>query len=278
MRINGTVHVAVLLLALATSALAIAGTLPALISFDGDTIGATPSLGGPNQPSALEQNGVSIRVESSAFGITTKPVVLRGTAWYDYGSVVYTFPNTQKLRVEATFSADRLFDGYILETAVPLAILTRLILLSDGNVYAESQSGTNRPLLGRYAPNQPFRVRIDIDVVTQTWAFTLDGEMNGFADNPTIQGLRFVNSPQVIPSVGSVYASLNIFPTAQSALGAAVAYDDIYVQDLNLPPLVPSAPIPTISLTALSLLAASVGLAGVGAFRRRNDHRHSTVL
>ena len=239
MRINGTVHVAVLLLALATSTLAVAGTLPVLISFDGDTIGATPSLGGPNQPSALEQNGVSIRVESSAFGITTKPVVLRGTAWYDYGSVIYTFPNTQELRVEATFSADRLFDGYILETAVPTAILTRLILLSDGNVYAENQSQTNRPLLGKYAPNQPFRVRIDIDVVTQTWAFTLDGEMNGFADNPTIQGLHFVNSPQVIPSVGSVYASLNIFPTAQSALGAAVAYDDIYVQDLILPPLVP---------------------------------------
>jgi hypothetical protein len=230
----GHVIVAVLAaacIALAPAADSIATTLPSLISFTGDTVGSPPMVSGPNQPTGVISSGVNVQVQPSALGIATKPVVLRGTGWYDYGAVSYEFPDVEHYRVEATISVDRLFDGFLLQTVGQHALQARLVVLSDGNIYAETDSTTNRPLLGTYSPNQPFRVRIDVDVAAQTWAFTLDPEMNGFADDAAIQGLAFLNWPIYAPG-GIVYASLDIFPTTQSASGAVAAYDDILVQAL----------------------------------------------
>jgi hypothetical protein len=214
------------------------------VNFDSDTPGQPPSTGGPSQPTFLESElGTSILVQASANGVPTQPVVITAQAASQFASVTTLFDPVPEglVRIEATAAFDRLADGLFLQTTAesgpyPSAVVTRLITTDRGEI----QDDITRTLVGRYAPNRPFVVRVDIDMSATTWSVAVDPEMNGFDDNPTIPGLPFENPPADLPTVGAVWASLSLFPTL-SVGRTAVAYDDIRV-------LVP-APVPTVIST-----------------------------
>lgn len=202
------------------------------IDFNEDTPGQPPATGGPGQPSYLvSQSGTSILVQASANGITTQPVVLTVQGADPFADVHTRFDPVSEgiVRVEATVSFDRLEDGYFLQTTAgsgtnPTAVVTRLITRDFGEI----QDHVSRTRIGTYLPNEPFRIRVDIDMSANTWSATVDNELNGFEDDPTISGLPFQNPVNVLPTVGGVSASLNLFPTL-SVAPTSVAYDDIRV-------------------------------------------------
>ena len=198
--------------------------LPATIDFDDDVPGLPPSTGGLNQPTSLSvPSGTRITVKSAANSITTQPVVLTSSG--DYVTVNYSFPEVKILRVEATVSFNRFFDGYFLQTSrsVGSAVVTRLLAFSTGEIKAETSSNSGRVTVGRYAPNKPFKVRLDIDLENGRWSSLLD-------DRRTTD-LPFVNDLSRIPGVGTVLASLRVFPT-ESVGPTIVAYDDISITEI----------------------------------------------
>jgi hypothetical protein len=200
----------------------------ALITFDSDVPGQPPATGGINQPSFLIASpGTTILVQSSAHGISTKPVVVSAGGPNQFATVAYAFQAVTSgiLRVEATVAFDRLMNSLFLETSVAQSsvLVTRLFLSSAGVI----QDDITRTTVGQYAANQPFRVRVDIDMTAKSWSAAIDNELNGFDDDPVASDLQFVNPPYGIPSVGRVYASF--YTLGDAALGGAVAYDDIRV-------------------------------------------------
>ena len=201
-----------------------AGTLPACITFDGDTVGTAPSTGGTNQPSALDITGDgSITVESSSNGMNTKPVVLCAPGG-EYLSVNYYFEPVAAsgiVRVEATVSIDSYLSGYFLQTSVPTAVFSRFGISCDGTI--NDYAGT---VVGTYTPNAPFRVRMDVDLDSMLWAATIDNETDGFGNDVTFENLAFCNDHSVLPELGAVHASLNAFGTQEST---TLAYDDISI-------------------------------------------------
>ena len=211
-----------------------ASTLPEVVhvSFDGDTPGQPPQTGGPNQPTYLEiRPGTSILVHATAIGITTQPAVITAQTAGQYASIATLFNPVSGgvVRIEATAAFDRLVDGYFFDTTAgsgpfPFAVVTRLITRDLGVI----QDDGTRTTVGTYAPHQPLRFRIDIDMATNTWSATVDNEMNGFDDDPVIANLPFENPVEVLPTVGGAWASLSLFPTPSEG-PTAVAFDDIQV-------------------------------------------------
>jgi hypothetical protein len=206
------------------------------INFNGDTPGQPPAIGGADQPTSLITSpGTSINVESSANGIVTQPVVITASAPSQFASVFRDFsPVTSGIvRVEATVAFNRLLDGGFLQTSVTgsAAVVTRLIATSTGLIESDASP---RSVIGTYAPNQPFRVRMDIDMTAKTWSASVDSQLNGFADDPVVSGLPFENPVSVLPQVGSVSAFLSVFPTGP--LGGSVSFDDITVATDQLAP------------------------------------------
>jgi len=202
------------------------------VDFDSDTPGQPPLTGGPSQPTFLiSQFGTSILVQASANGIATQPVVLTAQGAGQFAGVITLFDPVSEgaVRVEATVAFDRLADGFFVQTTAgsgpfPLAVVTRLITTDFGEI----QDDVTRTPVGIYAPNQPFRVRMDIDMSANEWSVAVDNEMNGFDDDPMVSNLPFTNPVAVLPTVGGIWASLSLFPTL-SVAPTAVAYDDIQV-------------------------------------------------
>ena len=203
------------------------------VNFDRDTPGQSPATGGDGQPSGLVKwDGTSIAVLSEANGITSQPVVLKVPAENVLASVVTRFEPVSAgvVRIEVTVAFDRFFDGLFLDTSAesgpfPSAGVSRLIATADGEI----QDDKTRTTIGRYVPNRPFRVRLDIDMTTQSWAASIDREMNGFGDDPAVSNLPFENPVSALPTVGAVWASLSVFPT-EAAGETSVAYDDIRIR------------------------------------------------
>lgn len=216
----------------------------ALIDFTNDVVGSAPALGGPNQPTSLfARPGTTLVVESSANGINTKPVVLTAAAPNSFGSVDYAFTPVAEgvLRVEATVAFDRLLWGFFLQTTTCTlcAVVTRLDATDAGEIVDDK----SRSVVGHYVAGQPFRVRVDVDMTAKSWSATIDNELDGFGDDPVASNLPFENPLWAIPYVGSVNASLAVFPVLP--LGGSVAYDDIAV----FVPVVPDTTAPTITFS-----------------------------
>ena len=246
---------------------AIAGPLT-VVDFNGDLPGLPPSTGGPNQPTFLQVSaGTSILVQSSANGIPTQPAVLTADAPSEFASMFVNFAPIASgvLHVESLVSFNRFIDAFFLQSAVTgsLGVVTRLDALFDGRIVDDN----SRTTIGFYVPNAPFVVSMDIDMSSKTWSAAIDNELNGFLDDPIVSGLPFENPPAVLPSVGTVVASLDIFPTF--FLGGSVAYDDIKVSRASVP-----------QPTTLFLLGAGIavlggagwGLSGSAASKKRNRH------
>jgi hypothetical protein len=145
----------------------------------------------------------------------------------DYADVGYNLPavvTNGTLRVDATVSFSRLLDGFFLQsTASGAVVVSRLDAFSDGTI----RDDESRTVVGNYVAQQPFRIRMDVDMTAKTWSVTVDNELNGFADDPTVGNLPFENPIALIPDVQTVDQSLDIFPTI--ALGGSIAYDDVDV-------------------------------------------------
>lgn len=197
------------------------------VDFGADAVGSLPSTGGPGEPTSLEMEaGTSIVVQAAANGIATKPVVLSAEGANQYVSVNTAFPPVAQglVRVEATVSFDRFARGYFLQTSVgpTTAVVSRLLMNEAGEI----QDFAGNLVVGTYVPNQPFRVRMDIDMTARTWSVAIDDEMNGFQDDPVTPNLAFGNDDPHVPWVGSVGASMQLgFPVAPTT----VAYDDVEV-------------------------------------------------
>ena len=217
-----------MLVVLGTSAAAAELAVNRHVDFDADVAGQLPSLGGANQPTSLTaEPGTSIVVRAAANGIATQPVVLGAQTGQQYVSVNTSFPPVSQglVRVEATVSFDRLALGYFLQTSVGSAttVVSRLTMNEAGEI-KDYMGGVT---VGTYAPNQPFRVRMDIDMSARTWSVAIDDEMNGFQDDPVTANLAFANDATAISAVGSVDASMQMSFTTSPP--TTVAYDDIEV-------------------------------------------------
>jgi hypothetical protein len=200
------------------------GTAGILFStFNGDTVDSLPQLGGANQPvSLIIGPSCSILVRSSANGVSTQPVEISDPGTNAYSAVNYQFNqiDTGIIGVEATVSFSRLMGGYFLQTATNNnAVITRLSIGSDGRIY-----GYGSYTLGYCQANRPFRVRMLIDIVAQTWSAVMDDEMNGFDDDPVVSGIPFSNTG--ITNISQALASLN--PDSGEP-AVSIVYDDIFV-------------------------------------------------
>ena len=203
------------------------------VNFNGDTPGQPPATGGPNQPTNFFVNGGgSVLVQSGANGINTQPMVVSQDLPFDFAGVNVDFsPITSGLvRIEATASFGRLtFAGFLATTDLSNGDeVTSLVATSTGDIESELSNA----VIGSYTPNQPFRVRIDIDMSAKTWSASVDNELNGFADDPVVSGLPFANVPNLISAVGELTAYLDV----EDGLGtASVAFDDLTVSTPSTP-------------------------------------------
>jgi len=225
--LGGVAIVATLLLApggAAAQGFSIFGT------FDADTPGSPPAIGGPDQPTGILSAGVGVLVQASSTGIATQPLeVADGTCSNSYfGGVYYNLPAPVTggvLRVEATVAANQLTNGLFFDTGGLGSAIARLKFRDNGTI--EEQFDV---VLSSYAANTPVRFRADIDMDAKTWACTIDDEMNGFGDDPVVSGLAFANDPASITQVDKVYldlfGSFNIFTCT---VPRAVAFDDVLI-------------------------------------------------
>jgi hypothetical protein len=210
------------------------------IDFNGDTPGQPPATGGPNQPTSFVAfPGTTVLVQSTANGIDTQPVAITADAPGQFASVNFEFPpiSSGVVRIEATVAFNRLVDCFFLQSGVSAfsAVVSRLIATSAGEI----QDDATRTTVGSYVANQPFRVRMDLDMTAKSWSAAIDNELNGFDDDAVTSNLPFENPLWALPYVGAVDASLSVFPT--TTIGASVAYDDITV-------VVPGTPVTLVQI------------------------------
>ena len=120
--LNSRIGLVFLITCLNLGSPAYAGVLPAHIDFDSDVPGVPPATGGVNEPTAvIIQSGTSVLVQAASNGISTQPVVLDDGGTGNFVTWIYGFGppvSSDVLRVEATVSFSRLFDGFFLQTTV----------------------------------------------------------------------------------------------------------------------------------------------------------------
>jgi hypothetical protein len=198
--------------------------------FQADTPGSPPATGGADQPTGII--GINVQVQSSACGIATQPVqasdVDCSASEFYFGGIYYDLPapvTDDVLRIEATVAINQLTNGVFFDTSTDYygSAVARLILKDNGNIV--DQFGV---VLSSYVANTPMRFRADIDMVSKTWACTIDDELNGFEDDPVTSGLAFVNDPGTISQVGTVWFDLfGSFNKFTCTPPRAIAFDDL---------------------------------------------------
>ncbi len=94
------------------------------------------------------------------------------------------------------------------------------MLSVQGEIRADLDAGGIT--LGRYAPYQPFRIRMDINLDTMTASVVVDDEMNGFFDDTVHAGLPFSDDNKDLQGVTGVYALMGV----AEATPVSAAYDD----------------------------------------------------
>ena len=209
-----------LILVAATISAAFLTGLPIYSNFDTDVVGAPPALGGPHQPDSLTvPTGGSVLVQASAGGITTQPVILSEDDG-EYASVNYSFPYppNRVIRMEATVAVSAFRAGYFMQTGSGSAVLARIFLSESGAIISNVGD-----ILGHYTPITPFRVRIDSDLASYSYAVSIDDELDGFADETIHSSIPFVNPG--LSDITAAFASINVVTSDPVQIG----YDDIYI-------------------------------------------------
>ena len=95
------------------------------------------------------------------------------------------------------------------------------MLKVQGEIRADLDAGDIT--LGHYAPYQPFRIRMDINLDTMTASVVVDDEMNGFFDDVLYTGLPFADDNEDLQGVTGVYALMGVAETVP----VSAAYDDL---------------------------------------------------
>jgi hypothetical protein len=158
-------------------------------TFDSDTVDQSPQTGGPpDQPTSLTvPSGATILVKSSSNGITSQPVEINDGGTTQPTVVYYSFSPVAegKLFIEADVSLNNLVTQLFFRTnGYPAEIVTTdMMANANGEIYAEGQQ------IGSYQTNIPFRVRMFVDLGTETYSAIIDDEMNGFEDDQLFAGI-----------------------------------------------------------------------------------------
>jgi hypothetical protein len=201
--------------------------LPLYATFDQHAwLGIAPPTGGENEPTSIvTPSGGSVAIVASSDtttstttnGITTQPVRIIDTGSANYGSVDFDFApvTTESVRAEATVSFSRLVDGYFLQIGDGDHAV-QLRMTSSGKI---TDSSFN--VLGDYQVNVAFRVRLTVSPDSDSWAVTVDNELDGFDNDAPYTGLLYSYS-----TVSRF--SLSLCTTVGSAT-TNVAYDDVKI-------------------------------------------------
>jgi len=207
-------------------------TLPVHCDFDADTPDAPPATGGTDQPSSfIIPPGGSVLVKAAALGLADQPCLIDQGSGDGFGSVNFIFdPLAEDLLVfEATLVVNQYCASFLMQTASSSgAVVSRIRTLADGSLVNYDMTP-----LGSYMSGQPFRCRMVVNLEDENWDFTLDDELNGFADDPVLEDLGYTNNPSVIDDVAQAMASLGY-----SGIGGGlqVAYDDIVIRTEDYTP------------------------------------------
>ncbi len=200
--------------------------LPVYCTFDSDTPGSPPALGGPHQPSEISTPpGGSILVQADANGIASQPCVIDDGGTGNYGLIAFMFEpiSTQIIRMEALLSLNQLMNSYPIQTIDSQAIVAfRMGVNNLGEI--NDYLGT---VLGTYTPGVPFAVRIDANTINETWSCTIDDELNGFEDDFTHTGLEYVNNPDLIIDLKYLTFCTNTWDTAGTSI---LAVDNVRIE------------------------------------------------
>lgn len=194
--------------------------------FDDDVPGQIPTIGGASQPAGFHppRGTTTVLVQEEANGISTQPLAVTLAA-SGLAGAYYEFPlvTDGTLRVEATIALSRtdlLLSSFFQTGVTPSDIVvTRVRMNVGGEIIA------GRTPIGTIEPATPFRLRVDVDLDSQTWSASLDDELDGFENDPVFSSLSFLNLPSEIPGVGSV--SLDLLGASLSA-----SFDDILIRTL----------------------------------------------
>lgn len=194
-------------------------------NFDADKPGQPPATEGANQPTVVGTNdpSCSVLVQREALGLVNQPVVTTAVGTNHYAGLGFEFaPVTHGIvRTEATVSVERFVDADFLQAAdYDNDFYTLLVLSVQGEIRADLYGGDIT--LGHYAPYQPFRIRMDINLDTMTASVVVDDEMNGFFDDVLYTGLPFADDNKDLQGVTGVYALMGVTETTP----VSAAYDD----------------------------------------------------
>jgi hypothetical protein len=212
--------------------------LPCYTTFNNDTVGQPPSVGGPDKPSYFGGTG-SVTVQATALGINTKPIVLEAAPnQYAYVSWFFEPIVNSILRFEATISISGSFGNfYTMSLAGDLGQFV--------DIYSKNGTLLMRPTfqeVGTYVPGVPFRARIDADPQNQQSYVTIDNELNGFWDEPTI----LVTGSTAAVNILSAGFSVN----PEMSYSGQIAWDDISLSIVPEPSTLIILGIGTVSLLA----------------------------
>lgn len=212
-------------------------TLPCQSDFNADTVGTMPVLGTPDNPTHIlkrldtEQDPL---VQSSALGLADQPVTFNISSDALSGVLlVYDFePNitTTILRAEASISVNAFANLIVLRTWENSfgQVLGDVLLNESGEIRGIGG------LIGTYTPGTPFRVRIEVDVTSGHYALGVDNELDGFADDPMVSGLTFMNDPAGVSNVGGFGIG---YLASEGLPNVVVAFDDILMMEIPAPGL-----------------------------------------
>ncbi len=222
-------------LALQESAATAQLVLPCFSDFGSDTVGSMPALGAPHNPTHLLRHFDTEPepiVQASALGLDAQPVTFATqTEPASAALLVYDFaPNlTTILRAEATVSVS----GY-----TQLRIM-RAWEQSFGSVIGDVIIGSSGQInglgaeVGQYVPNSPFRVRMDVNIITKTYALVVDDELDGFANDTRVTGLGFGSDPEDIDNVGGF--GIGYIAASGAAEDITLAFDDVLLMEIPTP-------------------------------------------
>jgi hypothetical protein len=209
--------------------------LPVFSTFDTDTIGQTPSLGGLNQPSSIflqGSNSPSVLVGANANGISSQSIdaefVDSSMGITNVAMAVYSFStvNDGILRIESTVSLNQVENVDIAQT---VNSTNAVVLRVTANALGQLEIGAVP--IGLYSPDTPVRFRLDVNLDSFSWQATVDSELDGFSDNPTITGNQFTNDfTNGLPfNVASAYFGALEGTTPPTGLTYLVAQDNIAI-------------------------------------------------
>jgi len=205
-----------MLSALHVAAAASAAVLPISTHFNGDMVGAPPRIDQPGQPDSVSlSNGSLIYVTGEMWRLRDKPVRVSDDSG-DAAYLTWDFqPVGTRLRVEASLAVGAYLTSPVLTLTGNGMPAAELSLAASGWLMAGGVP------IAQYHPEEPLRVRLELDPDLGTFSVAVDHEFNGFAEDLPVYGLSFTTFG--LGSIDRLDAGLDALGNAP----AVIAFDDI---------------------------------------------------